>query len=214
MARLIKMSNAPTKWILKKRLMLLPRGRIIKGAEHSNRQKALLSFEDQRLSVRRMAEDYYKKKSLYLKAAADRSHRQQLSALVIETLLEHAEMIHNMDDESEAVEQIANRIAANITTCSDLALRPDELAQLKEEMARIFFITLIIPHYHYAHIVPFQEELSRHYRGFLKLEPGIENEEAKLVVSASGGSCAIEFYVEDLVQIVEAVLSSLRAKAL
>jgi hypothetical protein len=123
-------------------------------------------------------------------------------------------MTHNMDDESDAVEQMAKGIAANITTCSDLSSRTDNRAQLKEEMARIFSITLTVPKGRYAGLVSLEEELSPHYRGFLKLEPDMENEEAKLVVSAGGGSCAIEFYGQDIDEIVEVVLSSLRAKAL
>jgi hypothetical protein len=145
MAELIKIRR-PQKWLLKKRIEIIPRNRLISKKNYIMAHAEGAFLEKYMILVKNMVKDYCVTKDLYVKSGLSRRMRRYRTELTIELILLLIRWRSNIKKEAHALDRLAKKIASNITNCSKLNDEiPSCIDAIEKTLMGFFTLQIVLP---------------------------------------------------------------------
>lgn len=207
MAKLITMRRRPQKFILKRKLEGIRLNHVISHREIDRKNAQLDALEEDIARTRTLVKDYCEQKEIMANKARAHGFDRAKESLVAEILINCAQMIHINHHEAIAAENLARRIAGNITNRPDrfMACDDGEAAPNDEHLSIVIAASA-------ATLLSLRQELAlcrQIYGSSLATEPVVDDARAHLSVAIAGNAVSYNFPSSRLARILRKVVTAL-----
>lgn len=205
MAKVIKLSAPPKKWLVQKQRALPCLNRVVSEQTYHDARDFASAFKKMRLTVKNLVLDFCLKKESIGEKAEQQSIRDYQSTLVKEILQLTVAMRRSLAHEAAALETLAHKIAANIIS-GDISEHYHNLINMEAELARAFSLRLVVPK-------PYVDFITSSFQPLLKilgssafLASHNHDRGAQIWVSTADTSFALDFDEADIESIFTGVI--------
>lgn len=160
MANVVKLKTPLQKWLRKKKLQTKPLNWVISKAATEQVALELDSFKKSVLTSKNLVLDFCLEKNDYAQAATNRSIRHYKASIVMETIILAIRFRESLAREACAIETIAQKIAANITS-GDIVETTSRVKDIEASMSAAFSLRIMMPVSYLENILQTYQELVR-----------------------------------------------------
>lgn len=161
MAKLIKLTTKPQKYLLKRLLSTVKVNRVLSSSVITETETQLIELDHEIKRAKGMVKDFRRGKEALREKSIERGIDRSRIQLAIEVLVMVAEFSKNLKEESRAIEGLARKIMANITNSPYV---DDSMNCVNEKIEAALRNTLAL------HIITPEEHLPQIMEAFLRFK--------------------------------------------
>ncbi len=212
MAKLIKLRLAPHKHVLLQTLAIIKTNQVISRVAMEAHAARRAGVEAAMATVRARIREFCAKKPLIVDESKVRGQNRARRQLITEVLVSCAHLVAGLAGEACAIEQLARKIAANITNRPDRFQKRDEDACCAAALEGMVHITIAAPHAELLRAQPIIDKLSARFGLVLATEIA-DNEKGRLLLTVANVTSMLEYDPTMLRPILRAVATRLEGSA-
>lgn len=215
MAQLITPYQKPYKWLLKRKLEILPVNELIPMGALAERNRHLSSFNERLSRSHSTIRDFCETRDIYINAGTERGIRRYRAKVVAETIVLGAKWRLTLRKEAMAVVALATKLAGNITNSPHLNTQGSScIKAIEQELASTFSLVLLVPANYIARLNKKYQQLSMIFGQSTFLNRHDHDKGAQICVNTMDTSFNLDFDESDIDGILDSVLHYLNESSL